>query len=131
MSRPAFKPTKEQRLLVRSLAAVGTPHKNIAILVGVRSPKTVRKHFRRELRAGSAEAIAAVSRTALEMAISGKHPLMTEFWLSVMVPIPDPADLIEAEESTDRVLPYSCEMVFDLPPDHPALREVANASQEN
>jgi hypothetical protein len=48
--------------------------------VGLRSPKTLRKHFRAELNAGLAEATWAVARVAYEMANSGRYPQMTIFW---------------------------------------------------
>jgi hypothetical protein len=49
-------------------------------LVGLRSPKTLRKHFRAELDHGLAQACLAVTRTAYEMAISGRYPQMSMFW---------------------------------------------------
>ena len=82
MPRPSFRANKDRRKLVKSLAAIGMRHEDIAIAIGIRSPKTLRKHFRKELACGMAEANAAVTRVALEMASSGKIPLMTRFWLS-------------------------------------------------
>jgi len=81
MSRPSFKPTAEQRKMVKSMAALGLTHEQMAIAIGIRSPKTVRRHFRKQLNAGHAEAIATVSSVAFEMAQSGKYPSMTRFWL--------------------------------------------------
>jgi hypothetical protein len=80
MPRPSFRPTAEQRKLVRSLAALGVPQQRMCVLVGLRSPKTLRKHFRPELSNGFAEAYAAVARTAYEMAVSGRYPAMSMFW---------------------------------------------------
>jgi hypothetical protein len=80
MPRPNFRPTAEQRKLVRSLAALGVPQQQICVVVGLRSPKTLRKHFRPELFNGFAEAYAAVARTAYEMAVSGRYPAMSMFW---------------------------------------------------
>jgi hypothetical protein len=80
MPRPSFRATPEQRKLVRSLAALGVPQQGICVLVGLRSPKTLRKHFRPELFNGLAEATAAVARTAYEMAVSGRYPAMSMFW---------------------------------------------------
>jgi ribosomal protein L19E len=74
-------PTDEQRRMVKSLAAVGTPHVKIASMVGIRSDKTLRKHFREELDHGSVEANANVARKLYEMAISGQYPGATIFWL--------------------------------------------------
>ena len=80
MSRPSFEPKQEQRKLVKSLSALGLPQEQICALVGMRSPKTLRKHFHEALNEGAAEAEAAVMRTAYAMATSGKCLSMTLFW---------------------------------------------------
>jgi hypothetical protein len=80
MSRPSFQPRQEQEKLVKSLSALGLPQEQICALVGMRSPKTLRKHFREALNEGAAEAEAAVMRTAYAMATSGKCLSMTLFW---------------------------------------------------
>jgi hypothetical protein len=79
--RPKIKPTDEQRRLVKSLAAFGTRQEDIARAVGVRSPKTLRKHYREELDRGAVEANANVARTMYQMATSGEHPTASMFWL--------------------------------------------------
>src|SRR6266576_2693503 len=89
MSRPSFKATSEQRKIVKSIAAVGLTHEEIAIVIGIRSPKTLRKRFRKELTIGAAEATATVSAAALQMALSGKYPEITKFWLNN---VGDPGD---------------------------------------
>jgi hypothetical protein len=81
MPRPKMNPTDEQRRLVKSFAAVGTRHEEIAQMVGIRSPKTLRKHFRDELNRGAIEANANVARTLYQMATSGESPAATIFWL--------------------------------------------------
>lgn len=86
MPRPRFKPTEEQRALVKSLAAIGLPQEEICTVVRLRSPKTLRKCFPRELSQGLAEATAIVAQTAYEMASSGEYPAMTFFWLKSQVP---------------------------------------------
>ena len=86
MPRPKLNPTEMQRSQVRALAACGVPEKTIARWVGVRSEKTVRKHFRQELAFGALEANANVANKAYEMAVSGKHPGMTRFWLERRAP---------------------------------------------
>jgi len=40
-----FAPTAEQRALVKSMAGLGIRHEEIAIKIGVRSPKTLRNIF--------------------------------------------------------------------------------------
>ena len=56
MARPRFHPSDEQRRQVKSMAAFGMRETEIARLIGIRSPKTLRKHFRAELGRGAAEA---------------------------------------------------------------------------
>lgn len=77
MARPRFKPSKEQRNLVKSLAAYAIKPEGIARMVGLRSVKTLKKYFRDELTLGLFEAVAQVSQTHYQMARSGKHPACT------------------------------------------------------
>ena len=81
MGRPHFEVTTEKRSKVRALAGYGTKHEEIARMVGIRSPKTLRKHFRQELDIGHAEANAQVAQTLFKMATSGLCPPATMFWL--------------------------------------------------
>lgn len=80
MPRSPFDPTREHHNLVKSMAAVGIPHQEIARKVGIRSPKTLRKHFREELDLGATEANYKVGKTLFEMATSGKSPGATIYW---------------------------------------------------
>src|SRR5437016_5882549 len=81
MPRPRFKPTQEQRVMVKSLSAYGVKQEDIAKLVGLRSVKTLRKYFREELSRGQIEAVTRVGQTLYQMAISGKHLVATIFYL--------------------------------------------------
>jgi hypothetical protein len=83
MARPRFRPTEEQRRKVKLSAAYGMPHDQIACKIGIRSPKTLRRHFRRELEAGRAEGNSQVAQTLFKMAISGKYPQVTIYWMRV------------------------------------------------
>lgn len=56
MARKAFTPTEEQRRLVTVLSSYGIRQEDIATEVGLRSPKTLRKHFREELDHGRIQA---------------------------------------------------------------------------
>ncbi len=49
--QPKYEPTPADRATVQNLAALGAPHKEIAMCIGQRgvSEPTLRKHFRREL----------------------------------------------------------------------------------
>ncbi len=91
MPRPSFKATREQRKLVKSLAALGLLQDQIATSVGIRSPKTLRKHFCKEILQGMSEANAAVARVGFEMATSGKYPGMTRYWMKVIAASAEPA----------------------------------------
>jgi hypothetical protein len=82
MSRPKFEPTEEQRLMVKSLSAYGIKQEAIARRVGLRSTKSLRKHFRDELDLGAIEAVAQVSQVLYQMARSGKHPAATIHFLT-------------------------------------------------
>jgi hypothetical protein len=81
MARPGFKVTDESRKTVRALAGYGLKHEQIARIIGLRSPKTLRKYFQSELASGTAEANAQVAQTLFRMATSGTQPAATMFWL--------------------------------------------------
>ncbi len=82
MARPKIHPTDEQRRLVKSLAAFGIPQDDISRRLGIRSLKTLRKHYRDELDDGSLEANFAVAKTMYGMATSGHHPTASMYWLN-------------------------------------------------
>jgi hypothetical protein len=50
-------------------------------MIGIRSAKTLRKHFRAELDRGGLEANSNVAQALYKMATSGKHAAATMFWL--------------------------------------------------
>ena len=79
MARPRFAPTEETRRQTKMLAGLGISHDSIAELIGI-APKTLRKHFRRELSRGVTEANAQVAKALLQAAIGGNVPAGT-FWL--------------------------------------------------
>jgi hypothetical protein len=80
MPRPKLHPTEEQRGLVKSMAACGIPHEQIAKHIGIRSPKTLRRHFRGELDSGVAEANYKMARSLFESGTGG-DTLAAMFWL--------------------------------------------------
>jgi hypothetical protein len=81
MARPKYVPTEEQRRTVKALAAYGMKHEGIARLVSLRSPKTLRKHFREELILGEIEGVAEIAQTLYNMAKSGKDSRSTIHYL--------------------------------------------------
>jgi len=80
MAQIAFSPTEEQRHLVKVLSSYGIRQTDIGTEVGLRSPKTLRKHFRDELEHGRIGANIKVGKTLYAMATSGKHPSVTIYW---------------------------------------------------
>lgn len=81
MARKAFTPSQEQRHLVEVLSSYGIWQEDIATEVGLRSAKTLRKHFRDELDHGRIGTEIKVRRTYFRMAESGKHPYTTIQWI--------------------------------------------------
>ena len=79
MPRKPFNPTDDQRRLVKSMAAFGIPHEDIARKIGI-TAKTLRKHFSAELAGGNTDANYKVVQTLFEMATSGECPAATIFW---------------------------------------------------
>jgi hypothetical protein len=104
--RHSFQPTDEQRKLVKSLSALGLCQNEICHMVRLRSPKTLRKHFRQELASGMAEANTAVARVAYEMAHSGRYPAMTFFWAKCQ------RKRVEQVEELEPMKPYKVEIRF-------------------
>jgi hypothetical protein len=83
MARPKFEPTADQRQQVKSLVALGILHEDIAKFIGIKSPKTLRKHFRKELDLGVIAANAKVGQTLFQLATSGKCVAATIYYLKV------------------------------------------------
>jgi hypothetical protein len=80
MARTAFKPTAEQKRLVEVLSRYCIRQEDIATEVGLRSPKTLRKHFRKELDLGRISADIKVGKTLYQMASSGQCIAATIYW---------------------------------------------------
>jgi hypothetical protein len=70
MARELFTPTDEQRGMVKAFAAYGVQQDEIAKYLEI-DPKTLRKHFRRELDTGSIEATSKVAQSLYKAATSG------------------------------------------------------------
>ncbi|MGI8962013.1 MAG: hypothetical protein ACR2IV_20095 [Bryobacteraceae bacterium] len=79
MPRPSFQSTDEQQRMVKTMAALGTRHEDIATILEI-TPKTLRKHFRQELTRGAIEANAKVGQTLFAMATSGRNIAATIYW---------------------------------------------------
>jgi hypothetical protein len=79
IGRRAYQPTTEDRLKVSRMCALGTPQYQIAIVMDM-APRTLRKHFRKELTEAAIEANFKVADTLYTMATSGKDIAATIFW---------------------------------------------------
>jgi hypothetical protein len=78
MSRPSFTPTEDQRRQVKMMAALGISRDSIAKVIGI-TPKTLRKHFDREVVRGGIEAIMQVAGKLYQSAMGGNVVAMIFF----------------------------------------------------
>jgi hypothetical protein len=79
MGRPPHEPTDETRLQVKTLAAFGIRHPDIAAKLGI-TDDTLVKYYREELQSGVTEANATIAKSLFEKAKSGDTASMI-FWL--------------------------------------------------
>lgn len=94
MARAQFKATDELRAKVRQLSTFGVSQDDVAKIVEC-SPKTLRKHFRRELDRGAAEANAAIAGYLFQNAKAGNVAAQI-FWLKTRArwkPAPDSEEI--------------------------------------
>ena len=79
VGKPLHKPTSKTRNQVSLHARVGTTHKTIGELIGI-DPKTLRKHYRKELDFAKVEAVATVGGALFNKATEGDTTAMI-FWM--------------------------------------------------
>jgi hypothetical protein len=97
----AFEATEEQRRTVRAMAGYGVPQDDIATLLEL-DPKTLRKHFRRELDRGSIEATAKVGQSLFRMATEGGSVAAAIFWMKARAGWREKHDInVTAQPCTD------------------------------
>lgn len=77
---PGFRPTPEQARHVKVMACLGIDPKDIALVLNIEH-KLLKLYYGNELKISANLANAMVARTALQMAMSGRSPDMTKFWL--------------------------------------------------
>jgi len=109
MPRPKLKPSEDQRRMVKTMTAMGAKQEDIALRIGVRSPKTLRKHFRNELDQGASEANLTVAQAMYKKAKEGDVKAAM-FWLKCRAgwrdrpdfdgPVAAPPPFIVARERT-------------------------------
>lgn len=84
MARPKgttkFNYSKQQADRIERLAMIGCTDEHIS-LVEKMSEATLKKLYAEELKYGRGKGIADIANTAHQMALSGKVPAMTMFWL--------------------------------------------------
>lgn len=78
--RPAYKPTERDREQVYQLVGRGQRAEDVCAIMGF-SRATLFKYFPDEIKAGRSISNASVANKAYDMAMSGKFPAMTMFWL--------------------------------------------------
>lgn len=78
--RKRYEPTEKDLRIVETMAGCGMPQESIARALGIDS-KTLRKHFRRELDCSADKADAQVAASLYKLAISGRCPPATIFWM--------------------------------------------------
>lgn len=77
---PGFNPTPQQAREVSVMAALGLDPKDIALVLNIEE-RMLKLYYTKELRVSHNLANAMVARQALQMAMSGRFPDMTKFWL--------------------------------------------------
>lgn len=80
MPRPPKKPTQQDLQEIESMAGIGLTQKQIASIKNI-SVDTLRKYSNPNYKRGKDKGIARVMQTAYELAVSGKCPAMTMFFL--------------------------------------------------
>lgn len=77
---PGFNPSVAQSREVSVMAALGLEASEIALVLNI-NEKILKNYYKRELGVSSKISNVMVARKALEMAMSGRFPDMTKFWL--------------------------------------------------
>lgn len=77
---PGFRPCAEQAREVACMTALGLSEQEIALVLNIEQ-HVLKRYYRKELVIANNLANAMVAKTALGMAISGRYPAMTQFWL--------------------------------------------------
>jgi hypothetical protein len=77
---PGFNPTPHQAREVSVLTCMGLQPKDIALALNIEL-KLLKKYYTKELTVSHHLANVMVAKVALEMAMSGRNPDMTKFWL--------------------------------------------------
>lgn len=77
---PGFEPTAYQARQVAVMSCLGLSSRDIALVLNIEE-KMLTVYYKKELKVSHNLANAMVARVALQMAMSGRFPDMTKFWL--------------------------------------------------
>lgn len=107
---PGFQPSEHQAREVAVMAALGLDPKDIGLVLNVEE-KLLKMYYGKELRISHNLANAMVARQALSMAVSGRFPDMTKFWLKSRAgwtekasePLSDPSKGEDTGSAKDRL----------------------------
>lgn len=89
---PGFNPTEYQARQVAVMSALGLDTADIALVLNIEE-KMLKLYYNKELRVSHNLANAMVARVALQMAMSGRFPDMTKFWLKTRAQWRENADI--------------------------------------
>lgn len=78
--RPSFKPTDENKELVRQLVMVGVSHEQIAMAIGI-GARTLYRYFREELDTAACQANAKVAQSLFHNAVVENNVAAQIFWM--------------------------------------------------
>ena len=120
MARPSHKPDEASRRQVEALAGYGVPEPGIADMVGI-DPKTLRKHYRHELRIGHTNANSAVAQSLFRKATGDGQQSVTAalFWAKTRMGW---KETIINEHSGEPV--HQITRIIVSPPDREKLRQL-------
>lgn len=90
--RPAHKPSKESREIVKNLAIAGFTRPHICQALGIGSNQTLSKHYGDELREGHLLATAAVAGKLFDKCMGGDTSAMI-FWMKARAGWRDRTDI--------------------------------------
>jgi len=65
--RPAYQPTEKDRKVVVVMAGFGIPQATICLALGLKSAKTLRRHFKNEIKTGAAQVEAELVGNLLKL----------------------------------------------------------------
>lgn len=120
--RPAYIPNEATAKQVKTLAAMGMPHVDIGRVVGVSSP-VLRRHYRKELDQGEADANAQVAQSLFKQATDKEKPNVVAaiFWLKCRANWKDHDNIGKKEQRALDAKKTASSGLYAVPPAPPRL----------